>query len=58
MEEDSYDVCIIGGGLWGSAAARYVSEHPNLRVCLIGPNEPEPQVRVISVDLYEEFFKA
>lgn len=42
-EPETYDVCIIGGGLWGSAASRYVSEHPDLRVCLVGPTEPKPE---------------
>ena len=44
MDRDSavvYDVCVVGAGMIGSAAARHVSKSPGLRVCLIGPKEPE-----------------
>jgi L-2-hydroxyglutarate oxidase LhgO len=38
-----YDLCIIGAGLIGSSAAKHASKiHPNLKIALIGP--PEPQV--------------
>ena len=36
-----YDVCVVGAGMIGSAAARHVSKSPGLKVCLIGPKEPE-----------------
>ncbi|XP_033112508.1 peroxisomal sarcosine oxidase-like isoform X2 [Anneissia japonica] len=40
MEE--FDVCIVGAGTWGSAAAYHLtSGSHNLSVCLIGPEEPE-----------------
>ncbi|KAG8189150.1 hypothetical protein JTE90_018442 [Oedothorax gibbosus] len=39
--DDMYDVCIVGAGMFGSAAARHVSANPSLRVCLIGPDEPK-----------------
>ncbi len=39
MAHDNYDVIVIGAGLMGSAAARYLSEL-GLRVAIIGPSEP------------------
>ncbi|XP_077988631.1 monomeric sarcosine oxidase-like [Glandiceps talaboti] len=37
-----YDICIVGAGLIGSAAARHATlTTPNLKVCLIGPREPK-----------------
>ncbi|GFV43355.1 DAO domain-containing protein [Trichonephila clavipes] len=38
----TYDLCIIGAGMFGSSAARHASTNPSLRVCLVGPNEPTP----------------
>ncbi len=36
-----FDIAVIGKGLIGSAALRHLSEHfPELRVCVIGPDEP------------------
>ena len=36
-----YDIAVIGKGLIGSAALRHLSVNfPNLRVCVIGPDEP------------------
>ncbi|XP_003724264.3 uncharacterized protein LOC100889440 [Strongylocentrotus purpuratus] len=35
-----YDVCIVGAGLVGSAAARWLSNYPGIKVCLVGPLEP------------------
>ncbi|XP_071844573.1 uncharacterized protein [Apostichopus japonicus] len=40
MEDSKFDICVIGGGLWGSAAARYISQRDHIKVCLIGPKEP------------------
>ncbi|XP_022106208.1 probable sarcosine oxidase [Acanthaster planci] len=37
---DEFDVCIVGAGLWGSAAAKYCSARLGNSVCLIGPSEP------------------
>ncbi|KAJ8029279.1 putative sarcosine oxidase [Holothuria leucospilota] len=39
----SFDVCVIGAGLWGSAAARHLSQNPGMKVCLIGPEEPKKE---------------
>ncbi|XP_069102955.1 peroxisomal sarcosine oxidase-like [Argopecten irradians] len=36
-----YDLCVVGAGLIGSAAARHASLQPNIRVCLVGPDEPK-----------------
>lgn len=42
-----YDLCIVGAGMVGSAAARHATTegraHQTTRVCLIGP--PEPKVK-------------
>lgn len=36
-----YDLAVIGKGLIGSAALRHLTAHcPELRVCVIGPDEP------------------
>ncbi|XP_070542982.1 monomeric sarcosine oxidase-like [Ptychodera flava] len=40
-----YDLCIVGAGPMGSAAARHVTLlNPRLKVCLIGPKEPEDRL--------------
>ena len=42
-----YDVCVVGAGMIGSATARHAAQmYPHLKVCLIGPAEPQvrPQV--------------
>ncbi len=37
-----YDICVVGAGMIGSAAAKYiVKQNPGLRVALIGPTEPK-----------------
>ena len=36
-----FDLCIVGAGMIGSAAARHASMKANVNVCLIGPAEPE-----------------
>ena len=41
-----YDVCIVGAGLVGSAAARWLSRYPGIKVCLAGPLEPTKEVCV------------
>ena len=41
-----YDLCIVGAGMTGSAAARWATQHPGLRVCLLGPLEPTEQVGI------------
>ncbi|XP_072015068.1 monomeric sarcosine oxidase-like [Amphiura filiformis] len=40
MADRMYDVCIIGAGMWGSAAAYHTCLVPDTKVCLIGPEEP------------------
>nr|XP_054754303.1 monomeric sarcosine oxidase-like [Lytechinus pictus] len=35
-----YDVCVVGAGPVGSAAARWLSTYQGITVCLIGPQEP------------------
>ncbi|XP_063409852.1 N-methyl-L-tryptophan oxidase-like [Mytilus trossulus] len=39
MEDDVYDLCVVGAGMIGSAVAKYASEWG--RVCLVGPEEPK-----------------
>ncbi|XP_060068773.1 uncharacterized protein LOC132548891 [Ylistrum balloti] len=41
-----YDLCVVGAGMTGSAAAREASLTPYFKVCLVGP--PEPKVRKIT----------
>ncbi|XP_052796004.1 N-methyl-L-tryptophan oxidase-like [Mya arenaria] len=36
-----FDLCVVGAGMIGSAAARHASELPGTSVCLIGPEEPQ-----------------
>ncbi|XP_071484901.1 monomeric sarcosine oxidase-like isoform X2 [Diadema antillarum] len=36
-----YDVCVVGAGMVGSAAAKWLSQQADIKVCLIGPQEPE-----------------
>lgn len=40
MEAGIYDLCIVGAGMFGSAAARHASTIRGIKVCLIGPDEP------------------
>ncbi|XP_055948923.1 monomeric sarcosine oxidase-like [Argiope bruennichi] len=42
MAEMVYDLCVIGAGMFGSAAARHASANPSVKVCLVGPAEPTP----------------
>lgn len=46
MADCAYDICVVGAGLWGSAAAYHLAANPEIKVCLIGPNEPSEQVNV------------
>ena len=42
MDNETYDVIIVGAGMIGSAAARHlVTNHPHLNVLLVGPKEPQ-----------------
>lgn len=34
-----FDLCIVGAGMFGSAAARHASADSELKTCLIGPAE-------------------
>ncbi|XP_071499478.1 monomeric sarcosine oxidase-like [Diadema antillarum] len=38
-----YDICIVGAGMVGSAAAKWLSREPGIKVCLLGPQEPTPE---------------
>ncbi|XP_071486153.1 monomeric sarcosine oxidase-like [Diadema antillarum] len=38
-----YDVCVVGAGMTGSAAARWVSSREGIKACLVGPAEPTEQ---------------
>ncbi|XP_077868852.1 uncharacterized protein LOC144359609 [Saccoglossus kowalevskii] len=53
MDGIVYDLCIVGAGLIGSAAARHATIiSPNAKICLIGPNEPKE--RSIFASHYDE----
>ncbi|XP_019631121.1 PREDICTED: uncharacterized protein LOC109475024 [Branchiostoma belcheri] len=50
-----YDLCVVGAGMIGSAAARHASESPGVRVCLVGPGEPQDRKsRIIFGAHYDE----
>ncbi|XP_078572853.1 N-methyl-L-tryptophan oxidase-like [Branchiostoma floridae x Branchiostoma japonicum] len=50
-----YDVCVVGAGMIGSAAARHASETAGARVCLVGPGEPKDRMtRTIFGAHYDE----
>ncbi|XP_071486172.1 monomeric sarcosine oxidase-like [Diadema antillarum] len=38
-----YDICVVGAGMVGSAAAKWLSREPGIKVCLLGPQEPTPE---------------
>ncbi|XP_054756178.2 monomeric sarcosine oxidase-like isoform X1 [Lytechinus pictus] len=41
MEETVYDVCVVGAGMVGSAAAKWLCKlQRETKVCLVGPQEP------------------
>ncbi|XP_055948027.1 uncharacterized protein LOC129981280 [Argiope bruennichi] len=57
MQPKIFDLCIIGAGMYGSAAARHASAHSAVKVCLIGPSEPkedERETRDILSSHYDE----
>ena len=42
MDTPKFDVIVIGAGLFGSAAAKHLTQlRPDLRLALIGLGEPE-----------------
>ncbi|KAK3575878.1 hypothetical protein CHS0354_029827 [Potamilus streckersoni] len=47
-----FDLCIVGAGMIGSAAAKHASFNPGLRVCLIGPDEPSERHLSDGRDIY------
>ncbi|KAF8795751.1 hypothetical protein HNY73_000214 [Argiope bruennichi] len=57
MQLETFDLCIIGAGMYGSAAARHASSNSGVKVCLIGPGEPredEIETREILSSHYDE----
>ena len=46
MSEFDYDLCVVGAGLIGSAAAKHASQLSPSSVCLIGPSEPKISIFV------------
>ena len=42
-----YDLCVIGAGMIGSAAARHAAEREGVKVCLIGPEEPKVKALLV-----------
>lgn len=45
MDDRVYDLCVVGAGMFGTAAARHASAVAGVKVCLIGPDEPSPEER-------------
>ncbi len=41
QEPKVYDVCIVGAGMFGSAAARHAASILGRGTCLVGPGEPK-----------------
>ena len=39
-QSNVYDLCIVGAGMFGSAAARHASSNVGVKICLVGPEEP------------------
>ena len=40
QQKQLYDLCVVGAGMIGSAAARHASLR-NIKLCLIGPSESQ-----------------
>lgn len=47
-----YDLCVVGAGMTGSAAAREASTLPNYKVCLVGPAEPKVRKLVTGNEVF------
>ncbi|XP_062590976.1 uncharacterized protein LOC134252499 [Saccostrea cucullata] len=47
-----YDLCIVGAGMMGSAAARHASAKSGVKVCLIGPQEPKIRETVTGNEVF------
>ncbi|XP_052278548.1 LOW QUALITY PROTEIN: uncharacterized protein LOC127877012 [Dreissena polymorpha] len=41
-----FDLCIVGAGMMGSAAARHASLISGIKLCLVGPSEPQDKASV------------
>ncbi|KAL3865814.1 hypothetical protein ACJMK2_043164 [Sinanodonta woodiana] len=52
QQDCPFDLCIVGAGMIGSAAAKHASFIPGLRVCLIGPDEPSERCLSDGRDIY------
>lgn len=51
-----YDLCIIGAGMIGSAAARHATVTSGLNTCLIGPTEPKNRGSDKTSGIYGSYF--
>lgn len=47
LHNNIYDLCIVGAGMFGSAAARHASANVGVKVCLVGPEEPSVSLLAI-----------
>ena len=41
-----YDICVVGAGMVGSAATKWLSLQQETKVCLVGPQEPTEEVNM------------
>lgn len=51
-----YDLCIVGAGMVGSAAARHASLTSGFKVCLIGPSEPKERNARENREVYGSYY--
>ncbi|XP_045215480.2 uncharacterized protein LOC123565756 [Mercenaria mercenaria] len=51
-----YDLCIVGAGMIGSAAARHASITSGLNTCLIGPSEPKKRSSEEKREIYGSYY--
>ena len=54
MDGAIYDLCIVGAGMFGSAAARHASANVGVKVCLVGPDEPTVSSDYVAITYFKQ----